>query len=1451
MKNVTCLKKIFVILAFGCQLLFAQAITFYFLPPDYDNWLAGNSYFYNGDTEKAELMQVDATRCGWFKKEFRSVSEIPEKALIFLGSQGRDKLGTNGIGADLADPAWIPLREKFGISSTLYLIADKLEFTTISPGDLGEEQAGRCSYKMAAFIYDTDNSRNPSFYGAAPTGATYVIRKGIVKPDLDTATRKPVFNANAPNKAYWKDEASFNAAFTPKGLYDGKVSNIPRCYDMPFERTTSGIWEFDSDKMNPPGGTGLVGGFFPYILDKSYIGTADDDADYSECEDCNKEYNASCFQNPSNTMNAMTLDYNGVTYRGVDAFDRTYFLDGQTLGAYYGTNGCTQVNPAGTPKRTANFSFCFESHAEFIYEKGQEFFFRGDDDIWVFINNRLVIDLGGVHNAAPGFVNLDTIKTPEVLEEGKRYPIDIFFCERMVSQSNVRVSTNMYITQKSSFESVPEKVDQWMCANIIKENDCASKMNVAGGSSSINRCGSDLIKGNEYKVDFFMIQSGTQDTVLLSGTNREDCVGDATKFTCLKKEGFENGGIKVDSAVYSCGGSAKCQGKPKAIETVKIKPGAWTVYARLVNVSNGQQVPGSKTIFIDYIKTTTNARIVWGNLKSEDRKENKVLRNAYGDTAKMEQFIIAGKRTPIYVAGGHWENTGSYTTFVYDNDSTVVTVKYSLSGAMGLDITLDSLGDKKATFPRNIPLGGIDTLWVKGDFYMGEKEFNINLDGVSNSEDTPSLKLTVYQPKLRFTTSDSTLTPVNSANPSFASGFRRWTDGDTLPPYVGKALDVYVVAWDSLRKELCSHCNFILSETSTTNNANINNKWPDVIVQSDAIRIENGRQTIYMRGRDVVGDTNFAKWRISGPSQGFTFAEWDSLQFRDAPVPMPIRSEIYDRNGDGIGDSLRIIFGKSFKNDKGEIVDSLLPVLIEVIWENKYAVPYHNPKHNVDSLKKKDYVMKFYNKDFFEENRKYWLQYLVGDTDTLMIIAEPTTTFSKNILTSGYNSGKGSLLSYTPFYDQNKCVAKCDTTAFMYRTEGYEASVFDKIPPIVVRAEYERAANNKGNCEETIGCRETIVAYLSEPVFYGEDYFEELVRNPFSYCLGRSQNSRGCGVLDIDSTLWHSQNWDNLYPEWAWELYLPKAEDQANSASYKPTSKTVNKMAQPGSAKGDSIVELTYYAKVIGGVSTRMPKASDWIKIRPTSPGSDIFRDAEGNSPNPRERGVIIRGTNPSKKIPIKIAVVKPDDPPLNGIFENGKEPPWWSDAAKREGKNLFQDGTVAELLPVARLPVDYTHPDSITKYYPGSVGTIFDVGQKMVSDINTFLRDECSSGCTTRDGLPLSENIAKAITVRANAYYHTNLGNYTAHRKNIEAKCDAPIFRNKEDKGNCYSNEFNFYLAWDLRANSGRYVGVGAYVGISKFHLQLDYNDSKGNSKTKKLSESEFIEMFGVRRGK
>jgi fibro-slime domain-containing protein len=100
-----------------------------------------------------------------------------------------------------------------------------------------------------------------------------------------------------------------------------------------------------------------------------------------------------------------------------------------------------------------NYGFCLESHATFVYQKGQVFDFRGDDDVWVFINNKLALDIGGIHPATPGTINLDTLG----LVEGKSYPWDFFFCERNMCGSSLRVKTTIYFKQQRALDHSEEK----------------------------------------------------------------------------------------------------------------------------------------------------------------------------------------------------------------------------------------------------------------------------------------------------------------------------------------------------------------------------------------------------------------------------------------------------------------------------------------------------------------------------------------------------------------------------------------------------------------------------------------------------------------------------------------------------------------------------------------------------------------------------------------------------------------------------------------------------------------------------------------------------------------------------------------------------------------------------------------------------------------------------------
>jgi fibro-slime domain-containing protein len=105
----------------------------------------------------------------------------------------------------------------------------------------------------------------------------------------------------------------------------------------------------------------------------------------------------------------------------------------------------------GNDGRGHNYHFTMELHSSFTYVGGETFSFTGDDDVWVFINNELVIDLGGVHAAMSDSVDLDTLG----LIVGETYDFDLFFAERHTTESNFKAETTIVLEDDGDEEEPP------------------------------------------------------------------------------------------------------------------------------------------------------------------------------------------------------------------------------------------------------------------------------------------------------------------------------------------------------------------------------------------------------------------------------------------------------------------------------------------------------------------------------------------------------------------------------------------------------------------------------------------------------------------------------------------------------------------------------------------------------------------------------------------------------------------------------------------------------------------------------------------------------------------------------------------------------------------------------------------------------------------------------------
>jgi fibro-slime domain-containing protein len=174
---------------------------------------------------------------------------------------------------------------------------------------------------------------------------------------------------------------------------------------------------------------------------------------------------------PDGTQTTHGKDYFDQWYRDVDGVNMSYlvglhFVENGSVVTFAATVGNTRDVPNvsyfpldgqgfGNQGESHNYSFTTEIHTAFTYNGGEVFTFQGDDDVWVFINDKLAIDLGGIHAQETQTVDLDAQASNLGISKGNVYSLAVFNAERHVVQSNFRIDTTMVFTDCGQIDGIP------------------------------------------------------------------------------------------------------------------------------------------------------------------------------------------------------------------------------------------------------------------------------------------------------------------------------------------------------------------------------------------------------------------------------------------------------------------------------------------------------------------------------------------------------------------------------------------------------------------------------------------------------------------------------------------------------------------------------------------------------------------------------------------------------------------------------------------------------------------------------------------------------------------------------------------------------------------------------------------------------------------------------------
>ena len=380
-----------------------------------------------------------------------SLVDYRSDGLLFEFGLGSDALG---VGYQLVHTAYAQRESAATISGTT------LESLTPMDNASGRDTSWNSSSAYGAGNYirsgmvETLLGANgmPVYKDAVVKHVAGLLSKGYYNSDLSSSTTKATNWNNVISDTFLKSGATRSVVGTTATAFSAQFENnktygnISNAYDLAWyllhtlyagDRNMTTVTGTDGKEYNVPI-YGLADNTYNKLIlrkdtDGSYYLKAYTTGDKIKYDAANK----AIYNSADDNSNESKFFY-PLSDLGYDAI----------LGD---TTDTTQMSSADeTYPARPNGNFTLRGEAQFVYRKDDNLFFdfTGDDDVYLFINGKLVLDLGGAHWSVEKRVDLNDVAAECGLVDGEVATFTFFYMERFSDCSNFGIKTNIQLAER-------------------------------------------------------------------------------------------------------------------------------------------------------------------------------------------------------------------------------------------------------------------------------------------------------------------------------------------------------------------------------------------------------------------------------------------------------------------------------------------------------------------------------------------------------------------------------------------------------------------------------------------------------------------------------------------------------------------------------------------------------------------------------------------------------------------------------------------------------------------------------------------------------------------------------------------------------------------------------------------------------------------------------------------